>query len=282
MKIIFSRKGFDSSSGGVPSPIFPDGKLLSLPIPDKNSPIAYKDIAWEDYNVGEIVESLTKGKIPPYYRAHLDPDINETSIRRSNEWRPLFGQIGPSQGHLRNQGVSPGDLFLFFGLFQEVLEDIGKLKRNPESSPKHILWGWFQIESSLRVDEIDRTQFEWAMYHPHFHGKRHKSNTIYLAKKTLDIPGLNGSTLAGAGTFSQFSDKLQLTTPNSSVSTWKLPLWMYPTDEVSPLSYHGKLDSWQKGDGYALLQTVGRGQEFVLDCSHYPESMAWLSNLLTR
>lgn len=34
MKIILSRKGFDSSVGGVASPLFPDGTLLSLPIPD--------------------------------------------------------------------------------------------------------------------------------------------------------------------------------------------------------------------------------------------------------
>ena len=33
MKIILSRKGFDSSSGGGPSPIV-DGRCLSLPIPE--------------------------------------------------------------------------------------------------------------------------------------------------------------------------------------------------------------------------------------------------------
>lgn len=33
MKIILSRKGFDSSYGGYPSPILPDGSLLSIPIP---------------------------------------------------------------------------------------------------------------------------------------------------------------------------------------------------------------------------------------------------------
>lgn len=33
MKIILSRKGFDSENGGYPSPIMPDGRLISLPIP---------------------------------------------------------------------------------------------------------------------------------------------------------------------------------------------------------------------------------------------------------
>ena len=33
MKVILSRKGMDSESGRVASPILPDGTLLSLPIP---------------------------------------------------------------------------------------------------------------------------------------------------------------------------------------------------------------------------------------------------------
>jgi hypothetical protein len=49
MRIIFSRKGFDSSSGGVPSPIFPDGRMLSLPIPDRLSRIAYADISGNNW-----------------------------------------------------------------------------------------------------------------------------------------------------------------------------------------------------------------------------------------
>ena len=36
VRVVLSRKGFDSSSGGYPSPILPDGTLLSLPIPEKH------------------------------------------------------------------------------------------------------------------------------------------------------------------------------------------------------------------------------------------------------
>lgn len=219
MKIIFSRKGFDSGSGGCPSPILLDGRLLSLPIPDKKSPVAYNDIFWNGYNVGEIVESLTKGKIPAHYNAHLDPDVGEASITRHKEWRPLFGQVGASQGHLRNQGIGAGDLFLFFGLFQQVIVDNNEFHLNQKSLPKHIIWGWFQVASSVTVDEVDRTQFEWAIYHPHFHRNPDKSNTIYFAKQWLDIPGLDKKTpIGGAGIFSQFSNKLQLTAPGSAVS----------------------------------------------------------------
>lgn len=279
MKIIFSRKGFDSGSGGVPSPIFPDGSMLSLPIPDKNSPIAYNDIRWGDCNIGDIVENLTKGKTASSYRAHLDPDINPTSLTRHNEWRPIFGQTGSSQGHLRKQGVGAGDVFLFFGLFQETIFENGRWKLNSKSLPKHVIWGWFQIEAGITVDRIDRTKFEWALYHPHFHREPHTSNTVYFARKRLDIDGFEGKTIDGAGIFPQFLDTLQLTAPESPVSVWKLPLWMFPTNETSALSYHRKLERWEKRTSYALLQTVGRGQEFVLDCAYYPESIQWIKSL---
>ena len=45
MKIILSRKGFDTTSGGCPSPILPDGTLLSLPIPDEED-IKYSDLQY--------------------------------------------------------------------------------------------------------------------------------------------------------------------------------------------------------------------------------------------
>ena len=44
-RIILSRKGFDSSAGGVASPIFKDGSIFSIPIPQKSpSPTKYKDL----------------------------------------------------------------------------------------------------------------------------------------------------------------------------------------------------------------------------------------------
>ena len=36
MKVILSRKGFDSSNGGIVSPIFEDGSMISVPIPSKD------------------------------------------------------------------------------------------------------------------------------------------------------------------------------------------------------------------------------------------------------
>ena len=62
MRVIFSRKGFDSSAGGCPSPII-DGQPISLPIPTRMpSPVRYVDLLG-DY--GALVEQLTKGKVTP-------------------------------------------------------------------------------------------------------------------------------------------------------------------------------------------------------------------------
>ena len=75
MKLILSRKGFDSSAGGGPSPILPNGRMVSLPIPDKHSPILYADVMWDEGSISSLVSDLTHGRIPPSYRAHLDPDL---------------------------------------------------------------------------------------------------------------------------------------------------------------------------------------------------------------
>ena len=101
MKIIFSRKGFDSGSGKVPSPIFPDGSLVSLPIPDKNSTIEYSHINTPNgVEMGGLVEKLTKGRIPQHFKAHLDPDLFRGSLKRERGWQPAFGQTGQAQGPL--------------------------------------------------------------------------------------------------------------------------------------------------------------------------------------
>ena len=61
MKLSLSRKGFDSGTAGVPSPIFPDGSMLSLPIPYPGARQTYADIRWQGaVPVGAIVEYLTR------------------------------------------------------------------------------------------------------------------------------------------------------------------------------------------------------------------------------
>jgi hypothetical protein len=139
MKIILSRKGFDSSYGGVASPIFPDGALLSLPIPDARGPVTYQDLTWGQHQLGKVVAALTRGRIDFAAHAHLDPDLYSQICSRAPGWRPLFGQDGAAQSHLANQGVGVGDLFLFFGWFRAVEQPSGYYCFVKQAPDQHLI-----------------------------------------------------------------------------------------------------------------------------------------------
>ena len=49
MKVILSRKGFDSANGGIVSPIFEDGAMISMPIPASEDFYTYDDLCYCDY-----------------------------------------------------------------------------------------------------------------------------------------------------------------------------------------------------------------------------------------
>jgi Nucleotide modification associated domain 3 len=280
MKIIFSRKGFDSTSGGCPSPIFPDGTILSLVIPDKASPIQYADIrGTELLSMGEAVSQLAG--IPATHRAHLDPDLSEHSVRRDRGWRPIFGQVDAAEGHLRRQGVDKGDLFLFFGLFRAVEKSSSGWKFVRGSKPIHILFGWLQVADRIPVLLWPASE-AWALYHPHFHGGRGLNNSIYVGAERLTVKSGQQLAIEGAGVFSRFESNLRLTAPDSDrLGRWLLPKWFHPESRGSCLSYHGDVNRWVKTEQGVLLDTVSRGQEFVLDCDHYPEAVEWVEKMIT-
>ncbi len=280
MKLILSRKGFDSSAGGVPSPIFPDNRMVSLPIPDKSSNVTYGSISYEGHSLGNVVADLTCGRIQSHFRAHMDPDLVADSLPRLPGWRPIFGQTGQAQGHLRNNHVGPGDLFLFFGLFRrvEVLNDSYQWVR--DARPRHVIWGWLQVAEILHLGNFRDQGPEWAQYHPHFNRGNDPNNVVYVARRKLQINGLTES-LPGAGTFSRFSQSRQLTAPCAkNLSTWELPGWFRPGDGRTPLTYHSDVQRWHRRGDRTELKSVPRGQEFVLNCDEYPEAVRWTCDLI--
>ena len=118
MKIILSRKGFDSSSGTVANPISPSGEMCSSPIPEPTSTITsqskcYAEITFGNLNLGTIVDDLTRGEIKGDRMAHLDPDLNYDSIDRQANWKPVFGQSGAAERHLQNCNVTRRETFSF-------------------------------------------------------------------------------------------------------------------------------------------------------------------------
>lgn len=287
MRLVLSRKGFDSASGGCPSPILEDGSMLALPIPDKSSTVRYDELDWKGTNVGELVERLTKGKRQASHYAHLDPDVRAESMPRAAAWRPSLGQEGSAQSHLRNQSVGVGDLFLFWGLFQRVGTDLRPLGR-----PVHALWGWLQVGRVADVatdiaPALASSEWSWAARHPHVgirSGQRGRKspNALYVAAEELTQLGRPAVGVPGAGVFEKFTEALQLTAdPIRSLSTWSLPGWFAP-GRRKPLTYHGSAYRWTRAGDRTLLRTVGRGQEFVLDTEEYPEAVEWARGLISR
>ena len=279
MKLILSRKGFDSSAGGVPSPIFPNGRIVSLPIPDKSSSVRYGDISYDGSSLGTLVSDLTH-RIPPTHFAHIDPDLVAGSLPRLTGWRPILGQTGQSQRHLQNNGIGTGDLFLFFGLFKNIEIRNGSYTWVRNAQPCHVIWGWLQVEEVLHLGNSLPQGYEWAYYHPHFNKKDDPNNVIYIARHHLQL-GERTENLPGAGVFPFFSFNRRLTLPRSKkVSVWELPGWFHPDEGRKPLTYHSDMKRWQKHDDRTTLNSVARGQEFILDCDEYPEAIQWAYDLI--
>ncbi|HBH28491.1 MAG: hypothetical protein N839_0010690 [Desulfofustis sp. PB-SRB1] len=282
MKLVLSRKGFDSSTGGVPSPIFPDGSMVSLPIPDKTSAITYGDIRHKGAPLAPVVAHLTTGRIAPHYGAHLDPDVVAPALVRQPGWRPLFGQTGPAQGHLKNHCVGAGDLFLFFGLFRRLEDQAKSLWWAADAAPCHVLWGWLQVAEVIQIDQLPAETIKWARYHPHFQRRGGANNTLYIARKRLMLAYQNCADILGAGVFPNFSLNLQLTeTGSRRASLWSLPPWFNPSSRRPPLTYHANTQRWKKMAGTVKLLAASRGQEFILDCDHYPEAISWVYELIS-
>ena len=284
MRLIFSRKGFDSQYGGVPSPIFPDGSFLSIPIPSQEDARHLGDVCHGDINIGDLVADLTNNRINRHSRVHFDPDLHGPTLERSPGWLPAFGQIAAAQSHLENQGVGEGDLFLFFGWFRKVEYFGGHWRYVPRSPDFHSIFGWLQIGKVVRMNDRGEdvaANYPWLRSHPHVLAAARfvsKNNAIYLATDALHL-GRTPLELTGGGVFRKFSPNLLLTAEGSSRSLWRLPAWFSPEGRLSGLSYHGNPSRWTRQDNSTLLQTVAKGQEFVLDCEHYPESKNWLAGL---
>lgn len=250
MRVVLSRKGFDSTSGGGPSPLLPDGRLLSLPIPERrptpHSP-RYSELGLAPLmrTLGYAAEGL----------AHLDPDLVPNRRPRQRAWCGAFGQVGAAASHLLNQRVGPGDLFLFFGLFRRAEPDgTGDFRFVPGEKPFHAIWGYLAVDR--RLDAAERAP-AWARDHPHFADpERGRPNVVFLARD------------GGFGVF-RYRDALRLTGPGTKrVTDWRVPACL----GRAALSYHPRRS--MTGD----LRAASRGQEFV--CSADDEVASWAHDLV--
>ncbi len=240
MRIVFSRKGFDSSAGGGPSPITAcvDGKArpISLPIPDSKG---FSRTTYGDLGLGDHAARASRGRLSAGDLCHHDPMFLEDGTC-------LFGQTGAAQTHLERQGVGVGDVFVFFGLF-----------RAKEEEPHHRIFAYLRVDETVALDG-GAPAWLVDLEHPH----------------ALGMHGSNDCIWHGEGRVaSHASDALRLTVPGGPPSLWQRPEWL----RRGGLSYHDRADRWLRG---GRLRSVARGQEFVADVGRRKAPREWLERLI--
>ncbi|MBR1760698.1 MAG: hypothetical protein IJ812_04860 [Schwartzia sp.] len=265
MKAILSRKGMDSKAGKMPSPILPDGTLLSLPIPDRASLTGYGDLFYREQSLQKIISQLNPrfdfAKNPT---CHLDPDIYSEITNRPSDWKPAFGQWGVSAAHLDRLNVDIGDVFLFYGMFQQTeWQKNGGLAYVKASPVWHIIYGYMQIGEILRDEKKIKELYSW---HPHSRYNDSPNNRLYLPAKY--------------GTF-RYAEPLVLTQSGQrSRRVWKLPPFF--AEKGISISWQGKNAPVMK-DGFSVLNSAARGQEFVVtaDTTAQNRNLSdWVENLI--
>ncbi len=188
MKIIFSRKGFDSSAGGGPSPIV-EGRPISLPIPAGTA----SKTRYGDLGLGDHAAKASRGRLSADDLCHHDPMFlaDDTCA---------FGQCGAAQTHLERQGVGLGDVFVFFGLFAD--EATGE--------PHHRIFGYLRVDAMTPLSERAPDELI-ALKHPHALAMHHRNDVIWQGE------GREAN---------RASNALRLTVPEGPPSLWNRPDWL--------------------------------------------------------
>lgn len=262
MKVIFSRKGFDSSSGGGPSPII-GGRPVSLPIPTGNYPslTTYGEIGVEDSNrnLGDLVEEATRRRKNRYTAeslCHHDPMFEGDYC--------AFGQVNGSQTHLHDNGVCEGSIFLFFGLFNYP----------GQGDAHHRIYGYMEVEN-IKLLGPNPTEDDqpcgFSMPHPHTLTEGgyawKENNTLYLGK----------------GCTARTDDKeLRLTIPSRNTTCWRVPVWLREVGLT-----HFKESDWEAPDILKSVDKSGkpigrRGQEFVADIKDRSDAKEWVEMIIAK
>ncbi|NJP38130.1 hypothetical protein [Alkalicoccus luteus] len=290
-KLIFSRKGFDSSAGCGYSPYDPEtGKYVVLPIPEteKREAFRYRDLtlapdALPGIHPASMYELIqhpalrysSRAKAASKGKAHYDPVLGRPEWLKAGPDYEVFGQSGAAAGHLHGHDTGIGSLFLFFSRFRPLPGRLHKLDPDAGwSEGVYFIYGW------LRVGEIwtvpDEVPEEVRRCHPHGPAEsfRKKNNTLYAAASEL----FPGSGIPGSGYFPRLKPELQLSSPlhKNRPGVWKLPAFFY--DEHYRPTYLQKEENWLRADEeYYYVQSSARGQEYISSLD--TESTAWIKQL---
>lgn len=279
MKVIFSRKGFDSSYGGFPSIILPeemDSKMISFPIPETNPKsegkkaeeirfllkqrvMSLKDI-FDELEISDKIkmpsDSAQKG-LQNINKFHFDPEIQTVENMRSYA---AFGQSGSASSHLLNNGLQPGDVFLFFGTFKKTILENNKITYDSGMYEIHTIWGYMIVDDIIHVNKIEDVvkKYTGIKTHLHFINKENEEkngNNIIICGKNF-------------GTF-DYEDKYRLTKLGYSKTIWELPDFFRGAD----ISYCNKVENPSR------FKSAEIGQEFVVTNFDELKMKNWLIDL---
>ncbi len=271
-KLILSRKGSDSSSGGGPSPII-EGYPLSVPIPQQHTEIRYRDLRHPHLDLPVVLNDLY-GCLDK--ECHLDPDLFEGNLEKRPEgWRPAFGQHGSALSHLDSYKVGRGDIFLFFGWFKEAKNVNGRWCFHPLAADIHFIYGYMEIGEKWMAEKAKPPKY--LANHPHIKVRElfeKPNNCIYLSADRLIL----NTDRAGAGLL-PFANRRILTAIEGKRSRWLLPSCFFDKQGYCKLSYHHKRKGEKiLGSPFHLFSSVPRGQEFVVERDKNID--IWLENIL--
>lgn len=270
-RLVFSRKGFDSANGGVPSPILTDGRLVSLPIPEPSSwsgaGTAYEDIRTLDGRTLSDVMADVGVRLPGGVVAHLDPDLVAASRPRLPGWRPVFGTDDTSQSasHLASR-LQTGDLILFYGWFAPAQDRRGQSRAQVAASSVHVIFGYLEVDELIRVPDRAASESlpEWMQEHPHVRDPNRTGNLLVLSRgESTIVPGA-----PGAGAFPYLHEALVLTEAGAVWYHWRLPREFAPGGQLVPFTYRSNPKLWSVDASGVHINTGGIGQEYVVDCTH--------------
>lgn len=204
MRIIFSRKEFDSAAGGGPSPIV-GGRPITLPIPGLRA----SRTTYGALGLTEHVQRASRGRYGADDLCHHDPMFLPNGTC-------LFGQCDAAQSHLGNQGVGLGDVFLFFGLFREE-----------HGEPHHRIFGYLRVAEAVPLASCGAGRLAelTGHNHPHALAPHGRGDTIYAGEGQM----------AGHA-----SDLLRLSVPGGLPTVWRMPAWL----KHGNLTYHHRPARW--------------------------------------
>ncbi len=258
MKVILSRKGFEPTHGGIPSPIMPDGTLLLLPKPVEDGAISYHDLSYKGLSYYDIVLSLDKLQKESLdkFRTHSGCYIMPENHTPPLEWYPAYFHNGLLESHLNRQNISVGDIFLFYGWFRQTeYDNKHQLRFVPDAPELNIVFAYFQIGAIIKDISFFSKQYNWQL-HTFINKTDNVPSTIYLPTKKLSYnnhqPGCD---------ILPYSSGQILTKPGYHYYQWQLPEFLCAPDVT--ITYHNNRNNgFISGKNYFKASAIC--EEFVI------------------